>query len=128
MNHQELSKKLCELTHQWVNNHKDEKAPILIDDFDFFKRQFYSRLYYALYHKCLQQEPNLSQSETPNKHQIIENRLRSTNDVIYQLFRKLKSLRIWADYKLSEKDVITTDSMKPDQYKTYKVIKQNFHF
>ncbi len=68
------------------------------------KRSIFNRLYYALYNRLIDELPDLQVSTTGEKHQQIEDRLRRNthNDVCrkaYNLFRDLKTLRVWADYK-----------------------------
>ena len=130
MRHQDLANRLCELTNQWINAHSQQRAPIFSQDHDFFARQFFSRLYYALFHKCLEQNQELANSEASNKHEIIEKKLQqSNNDKVYQLFKSLKFLRVWADYQLGDPpESIKPDRMKYRQYQVYKILQQNFSF
>ena len=65
------------------------------------------RLYYALYHRIIQELPDVQTSTSANKHSQIESRLAkgASSDHtrrIYQLFKELKTLRIWADYRVDK--------------------------
>ncbi len=130
MCHQNNADNLCELTNQWINTHMTQKAPILCQDHDFFARQFFSRLYYALFHKCIAQNQELASSKASNQHEIIEKKLQqSNNDKVYQLFKSLKSLRVWADYQLTDPpESIKPNKMKYRQNQVYKILRQNFSY
>jgi len=65
------------------------------------------RLYYALYHRIIQELPDVQMSTSGNKHSQIESHLAkgASNDHtrrIYQLFKDLKALRVWADYRVDK--------------------------
>ncbi len=65
-------------------------------------RAVYNRLYYALYHKYLVYDNELSLSKDRSKHNAILNKIRDNYSLkTYQLYKKMQSLRIWADYSLS---------------------------
>ena len=69
------------------------------------KRITISKLYYALYHRILEELPNLQTSKGSNKHESIEKILdkQCCNGNFYvtlaELFKDLKELRVWADYQ-----------------------------
>lgn len=70
------------------------------------KRIIVSKLYYALYHRILEELPSIQNSDGSNKHETIENILskQANKGALYlrlhQLFRDLKGFRVWADYNL----------------------------
>ncbi len=69
------------------------------------KRVTISKMYYALYHRILEELPILQTSKGSNKHEAIEKILEkqcnkgSFYTKLFELFRDLKSLRVWADYE-----------------------------
>ena len=65
-------------------------------------RAVYNRLYYALFHKYLAYDNELSSSNDRSKHNAVLNKIRDNYSLkTYQLYKKMQSLRIWADYHLS---------------------------
>ena len=100
MTHQDLANNFCALVYDFMKE---------IDDICFinktdemFYRVCFQKLYYALYHKMLHHDTKLSESEAPGKHESIMQKIYHTKDVqLIQIYSKMKALRIWADYKLS---------------------------
>ena len=74
-------------------------------------------LYYALYHRVLSELPHLQSSSTPNKHQQLEDHLYKKSPSnkhtqrVYQHFRELKALRVWADYRVNKPLDVTDISL-----------------
>ncbi len=72
---------------------------------NYFEGITISKLYYALYHRILEELPNLQTSKGSNKHESIEKILdkQCCNGNFYvtlaELFKDLKELRVWADYQ-----------------------------
>lgn len=63
-------------------------------------RAIYGRLYYALYHRYLEHDSFLASSTAPSKHSTMINTIRDNHsDKTLRLYKKMQSLRIWADYE-----------------------------
>jgi len=66
-------------------------------------RIVFSRLYYACFHKALENYPSIRDSRQGQKHKrLIESLKRSDNPediAILPLIEKLQDLRVWADYE-----------------------------
>ena len=66
-------------------------------------RIIYGRLYYALYHKYLEYDVELSNSKERSKHITILNTIRDKYNLqTYQIYKKIQNLRIWADYSFEK--------------------------
>ena len=118
---EELSRDLCNFTYDMLNNLDMEKEVNV--------RVFYSRLYYALFHKILDALGYDKYSNVAKLHEKIRDILfqhmneNNTYRMFYQTFIELKDLRVWADYKV--KNSIPNTNYKYYQYKVYKLIHQN---
>jgi len=123
--HIDLAKELCDFSKELC-----DKKEIFNENKQIYKKTIINRLYYSMYHKILHV---LNKNLTGNSiHETLENILErnasnETIDKIYQLFRTLKSLRIWADYKLEEiPSDIDDKKIIYYQKRVYNIIKQNF--
>ena len=97
MNHKELAQEFNNFAYN-LNKNIDNISFIKKSD-EIFYRVCIQKIYYALYHIILHYDKNLESSTGTNKHSTILSKLSSSNNTrLYQLFRKLKSLREWADY------------------------------
>ena len=98
-------KKYAEELNNFSYNSKDIDPNTLIITDETMLRVRINRLYYALYHRIMEELPDLQVSTGGEKHKQIEERLarhasnEHTNRV-YQHFRDLKTLRVWADYEV----------------------------
>ena len=121
MTHQELAFEFCGFVHNFMNE---------IDDIEFIKKtdeMFYrvcfQKLYYALYHKMLHHDVNLSESEAPGKHETIYKKLLVNDPSLAQLYSKMRSLRLWADYKLDHSPPLNL-TVNHCQYQVYQALKR----
>lgn len=70
------------------------------------KRVLVSKLYYALFHRIMEELPFLQGLSGPGQHKTIKETLQkqanksTTNRNLLYLFNDLKSLREWADYEV----------------------------
>lgn len=122
MTHQDLSFEFCNFVHNLINSVQTKKLDFLDDTQAIFYRTSYQKLYYALYHKILYHDSELALSTGSNKHQAILNKIRN-NPKLYQLFSKLKALRVWADYSTDDTPQQGLQSVKHLQNQVYKIIK-----
>ena len=122
MTHQDLSFEFCGFVHDLINSIQTKKIDFLDDTQAIFYRVSYQKLYYALYHKILYHDSELALSTGSNKHQAILNKIRNNNE-LYQLFSKLKALRVWADYSTDDTPLRGLQSVKHLQNQVYKTIK-----
>jgi predicted enzyme involved in methoxymalonyl-ACP biosynthesis len=109
MNYLDYSKEL----NAFSFNAKEIDPLSLKIDADTLLRIRIRTLYYALYHRVLSELPKLQSSTTPNQHQQIEDQLYKKSPSsehtrrVYQHFKELKALRIWADYRVNKSLNIT---------------------
>ena len=104
MNHQDLANQLNDFSFQLITHHSniDDKV-VSIKDEVFLRRIIFSRYYYALYHKYLEHDRVLSQNTGAGKHDVILQKIKRCEDPkLLQVFSKLKTLRVWADYNLDD--------------------------
>jgi len=76
-----------------------------------------SRLYYAYFWFYLDKYPDIANSKSSNKHNLI---LQKSND---NLFKTLQDLRIWADYKICQPPKGTEKMLKNYQMRVFKKLK-----
>ena len=129
MTHSDLAKKLYEFCEQLLD--ETQKPQILKEDELFFRRIFFSRLYYALFHKVLNQSSTFQELSGPKQHQAIKDALekKAKNQVvnkIYQKFIILRTLRVWADYKIDDNERAKKENLKRLLYNVKNIIGQNF--
>lgn len=99
--HLDIAKQFNEFAYELVKNrHKIIGDIKSLEDETLFRRVIYNKYYYALFHKYLAYDDDLSQSTAGGKHTTIINKLRTNdNEEFLSTFIKLQNLRIWADYK-----------------------------
>jgi len=121
MSHEDLAFKFCGFVDNFI---KEIDHISFIDKNDeIFYRVCLQKLYYALYHKMLQHDVALSESNAPNQHETIYKKLLKNDPKLAQLYEKMKSLRVWADYKLDEIPKSALD-LNYLQYQVYKVLRR----
>ena len=98
--HLDLSKQFNAFAYDLVQNEYIAKENITSLKNDIlFRRVIYNKYYYALYHKYLAYDDNLSTKSGSSKHDAILTKIKGCNDPkLFQVFTKLLNLRIWADY------------------------------
>ena len=104
MNHKDLANQFNDFSFQLIKNHSNINNKVVsIKDEIFLRRIIFSRYYYALYHKYLEHDKSLSMSTGAGKHDAILQKIKLCRDPkLFQVFLKLKTLRIWADYSLDD--------------------------
>jgi len=104
VNHKDLANQFNDFSFQLIKNHSNINNKVVsIKDEIFLRRIIFSRYYYALYHKYLEHDKSLSMSTGAGKHDAILQKIKSCRDPkLLQVFSKLKTLRIWADYSLDD--------------------------
>lgn len=102
MDHLTLAQEFNEFAYNLVSNHSsiNRQIPALKNNI-LLRRIVFSRYYYALYHKYLAYDVQLSNLSGTNKHQAIVTKLESCSkhQKLYQIFIKFQNLRVWADYQ-----------------------------
>lgn len=101
MDHLTLANQFNSFAYELVNNHSKISQDLTsIQDDVLLRRIVFSRYYYALYHKYLAYDADLSAKSGPGIHEAILNKISTNGDAkLQQVFLKLRNLRIWADYK-----------------------------
>lgn len=77
-----------------------------IDEQRIHQRTIYNRLYYAVYHKVLHENPN--NDAIRNGTQAIHSHIKHHNtlsDFDKQLYNQLYTSRMWADYELTSRNI-----------------------
>jgi len=121
MTHQDLAYEFCGFVHKFMNEINDIKFINKTDE--MFYRVCFQKLYYALYHKMLHHDISLSESEAPGKHETIYQKLLTNDPSMAQLYSKMKSLRLWADYKLDHSPPLNL-TVNYCQHQVYQALKR----
>lgn len=102
MDHLTLSLQFNKLAFELFKKHTLVYNEITsLQDEILLRRIIFSRYYYALYHKYLAHDSDISSKSGPGIHGAILTKINSCNDPkLLQVYKKLMNLRIWADYKL----------------------------
>ncbi len=100
--HLDLAKKFNSFAYDLISNEKTVKSNVQsLNDDELYRRIIFNKYYYALYHKYLAHDDELSSKSGSGKHDAILTKIRSCQDPkLLQVYTKLLNLRIWADYKL----------------------------
>jgi len=121
-----LYEELSNFSYEIFKNYNEIKALITpLKNEEFFRRLVFSRLYYSLFHKYLEEDSSLRNS-TVKIHKAIKEKLKysnNKNEKFYQLFVKLYNLRIWADYKYEYDDKAKNVNLNKILYDVHKLIK-----
>ena len=119
-----LYEELSNFSYEIFKNYNEIKALITpLKNEEFFRRLVFSRLYYSLFHKYLEEDSSLRNS-TVKIHKAIKEKLKySNNKKFYQLFVKLYNLRIWADYKYEYDDKAKNVNLNKILYDVHTLIK-----
>lgn len=125
MTHQQLADGFKLFTFQCINEENDLKSliPILSDDI-LYRRIIFSRLYYALYHKFLQEDQEIRELSGPGQHAVMLEKLKRHDNDLYRVYAKLHSLRIWADYKIEEDQEALELTLKTLNQQVHKVLQR----
>ena len=99
MTHQGMADEFCQFVYSLIQ--EIDKITFMNEEDPIYYRVCFQKLYYALYHKMLEHDKKLSDSESSNKHEQIQNKLNKSEHQIAQQYAKMKALRTWADYDLS---------------------------
>ncbi|MCF6309949.1 MAG: hypothetical protein L3J19_05680 [Sulfurimonas sp.] len=125
MDHLTLANQFNSFAYELVNNHsKINKDITSVQDDTLLRRIVFSRYYYALYHKYLAHDKDLSSKSGPGLHETILTKVASCGDPkLYQVYLKLRNLRIWADYQDNNKIALSVNLMTINA-DVYSVIKR----
>lgn len=95
------------LNHFSYSYHKNDDKIFSIDD-EVKARIIISRLYYSLFQRLLVEVNTIRKSSGANQHDALSSILEknagkgSMYRKLYEHFKDLQSLRIWADYRIKE--------------------------
>jgi len=100
--HLNLAEKFNSFAYDLISNEKNVKNNVQsLNDDELYRRIIFNKYYYALYHKYLAYDDELSSKSGSGKHKAILTKIESCQDPkLLQIYIKLLNLRIWADYKL----------------------------
>ena len=123
MTHQDLAYEFCGFVHDFMNEINDIKFIKKTDE--IFYRVCFQKLYYALYHKMLHHDSDLSESDAPGKHDAIMQKINhSRDDQLKQIYSKMKALRIWADYKINSIPPLNPPNIEYYQNQVFQILKR----
>ena len=122
MTHQDLADNFCKFVYDFLK--EVENISFINKDDEMFYRVCFQKLYYALYHKMLHHDIGLSESEAPGKHETIYQKLLANDPSLAQLYSKMRSLRLWADYKLDHSPPLNL-KVNYCQHQVYKALKRD---
>lgn len=125
--HLELSNEFNSFAYELVNNESSVKSCIksLSNDI-LYRRVIFQKYYYALYHKYLAHDNSLNTKSGSNIHEAILAKISTCNDEsLYQIFIKLRDLRIWADYQDNDASSMALNiNLKNLNTSVYSIIKR----
>ncbi len=100
----DLAECFNKFAYELVSQEKIVKKNIKsLEDDVLYRRVIFNKYYYTLYHKYLAYDNDLRNKSGSSKHDAIRTKIRKCgDDKLFQVFEKLYSLRIWADYKVND--------------------------
>lgn len=106
MEHIDLAKQFNSFAYELAQEHMsiNDKIPSISNTI-LLRRIIFNKYYYALYHKYLSHDSDLSSKSGSSIHDAILKKIRACKDndqKLYQVYLKLLNLRVWADYKLDD--------------------------
>ncbi len=91
-----------------------------------YRRIIFNKYYYALYHKYLAYDNDLSSKTGSSKHDAIKRKIESCRDIkLSQVFIKLLNLRVWADYHIDEDPMALSIGLQELNTDVWNVIKRS---
>jgi len=113
MDHLTLANNFNAFAYELVTNHSKINNEVKsIQDDIFLRRIVFSRYYYALYHKYLAHDDELSSMSGSGLHATVLEKIKCCGDPkLYQVYVKLRNLRIWADYQDTNHLALTVNLM-----------------
>lgn len=129
MDHLTLANQFNTFAYELVKNHSKVNIEITsIKDEILLRRIVFSRYYYALYHKYLAHDEDLSSKSGAGVHETILKKVNSCGDPkLLQVYLKLRNLRIWADYKDTDTTALNVNliTINSDVYSVIKRVNIN---
>jgi len=124
VSHQDLANQFNNFAYELITHHLSINDKVIsIQDEIFLRRIIFSRYYYVIYHKYLEHNPKLSASTGTNTHSVIRDNIRNHGDAkLKQIFLKLRTLRAWSDYKLSEDPMAVSFNLQGLTGDVYKIV------
>lgn len=103
MEHIDLAKQFNSFAYELAKEHIsiNDKIPS-ISNTNLLRRIIFNKYYYALYHKYLSHDSDLSSKSGPGIHDAIVKKIQAKDPKLFQVYLKLLNLRVWADYKLDD--------------------------
>ncbi|MBL0686459.1 MAG: hypothetical protein JJV94_01350 [Sulfurospirillum sp.] len=122
-----LAKKFNEFAYELVSKETTIKGNLTsLKDDSLFRRVIFQKYYYALYHKYLAHDDELSSKTGSGKHGAIKSKIEKCRDEkLSQVFIKLQNLRVWADYEYSDQDKALKVNLKEINSNVWSIIKRS---
>ncbi len=122
----DLAECFNKFAYELVSQEKIVKKNIKsLEDDVLYRRVIFNKYYYALYHKYLAYDNDLRNKSGSSKHDAILTKIRKSGDPkLFQVFEKLHSLRIWADYKVNDSSKAMSINLTTLNRDVWKIIKR----
>ncbi len=122
----DLAECFNKFAYELVSQEKIVKKNIKsLEDDVLYRRVIFNKYYYTLYHKYLAYDNDLRNKSGSSKHDAIRTKIRkSGDDKLFQVFEKLYSLRIWADYKVNDSSKAMSINLTTLNRDVWKIIKR----
>ncbi len=122
----DLAECFNKFAYELVSQEKIVKKNIKsLEDDVLYRRVIFNKYYYALYHKYLAYDNDLRNKSGSSKHDAILTKIRKSGDPkLFQVFEKLHSLRIWADYKVNDSSKAMSINLTTLNQDVWKIIKR----
>ena len=122
----DLAECFNKFAYELVSQEKIVKKNIKsLEDDVLYRRVIFNKYYYALYHKYLAYDNDLRNKSGSSKHDAILTKIQNCGDPkLFQVFKKLHSLRIWADYKVNDSSKAMSINLTTLNQDVWKIIKR----
>lgn len=122
----DLAECFNKFAYELVSQEKIVKKNIKsLEDDVLYRRVIFNKYYYALYHKYLAYDNDLRNKSGSSKHDAILTKIENCGDnKLFQVFEKLYSLRIWADYKVNDSSKAMSINLTTLNRDVWKIIKR----
>jgi len=125
--HLELAKQFNLFAYELVSKEVIAKENLKSLENDIvYRRIIFNKYYYALYHKYLAYDDDLSSKTGSSKHDAIKRKIESCGDrKLSQVFIKLLNLRVWADYRVDENPMALSIRLQELNTDVWSVVKRS---
>lgn len=125
--HLDLAKQFNAFAFELVSKEATAKKNLeSLENDILFRRVIFNKYYYALYHKYLANDDDLSKKTGSSKHDAIKQKIESCGDAkLLQVYSKLLNLRIWADYHTDNNPMALSIGLQEINADVWSIIKRS---